>query len=298
MPAISAIRVPGDRRHVFPVTEPTRRPGATRPGVERHARTLQAPAGSPSSASPPAASPCSPPAAPVSTQAADGSSSGGNKTIVFSPLALKIPAMKGLSEGVTHYGDEQGLRGPRAGPQPRPAEAGHRPPERHRVRPRRRRLGDRDRRLLDEGAGRQTAQTGRGPADPQRHARATTASTACSPASPSPPSTTWPRARRIGEELGNCINEKLDGKAEVHHGGERPRHRRQGGDRDRRQGGARRHRARRRDRHQRGRQRPRRGADRHRQRAPGQPRRPGRARPTTTRARSVPSAPSRRPART
>ena len=41
------------------------------------------------------------------TQAADGSSSG-DKTIAFSPLALKIPAMKGLSEGVTHYGDSKG----------------------------------------------------------------------------------------------------------------------------------------------------------------------------------------------
>ncbi|MET0727548.1 MAG: sugar ABC transporter substrate-binding protein [Acidimicrobiales bacterium] len=43
------------------------------------------------------------------TQAADGSTSGdGDKTIAFSPLALKIPAMKGLSEGVTHYGDSKG----------------------------------------------------------------------------------------------------------------------------------------------------------------------------------------------
>jgi hypothetical protein len=34
--------------------------------------------------------------------------SGSNKTIVFSPLGLQIPAMKGLSEGVQHYGEEQG----------------------------------------------------------------------------------------------------------------------------------------------------------------------------------------------
>ena len=32
----------------------------------------------------------------------------GDKTIAFSPLALKIPAMKGLSEGVTHYGESKG----------------------------------------------------------------------------------------------------------------------------------------------------------------------------------------------
>jgi ribose transport system substrate-binding protein len=40
--------------------------------------------------------------------AADSSSDSGSKTIAFSPLALKIPAMKGLSEGVTHYGDSKG----------------------------------------------------------------------------------------------------------------------------------------------------------------------------------------------
>ena len=42
-----------------------------------------------------------------------GSGSGdsgdsGNKTIAFSPLALSIPAMKGLSEGVTGYGQSKG----------------------------------------------------------------------------------------------------------------------------------------------------------------------------------------------
>ena len=39
--------------------------------------------------------------------AADGGSGG---TIAFSPIALSIPAMKGLSEGVTHYGEEQGYK--------------------------------------------------------------------------------------------------------------------------------------------------------------------------------------------
>jgi ABC-type sugar transport system substrate-binding protein len=45
------------------------------------------------------------------TEPADGSTSGGDdasKTIVFSPLALAIPAMKGLSEGVQHYAEEKG----------------------------------------------------------------------------------------------------------------------------------------------------------------------------------------------
>jgi ribose transport system substrate-binding protein len=43
----------------------------------------------------------------------DGSGGGGgegteSRTVAFSPLALKIPAMKGLSEGVQHYGEEKG----------------------------------------------------------------------------------------------------------------------------------------------------------------------------------------------
>jgi ribose transport system substrate-binding protein len=45
------------------------------------------------------------------TQPASGGSGGGgktNKTIVFSPLALQIPAMKGLSEGVKGYGKSKG----------------------------------------------------------------------------------------------------------------------------------------------------------------------------------------------
>lgn len=46
------------------------------------------------------------------TQPAAGSDSdsgsGDTKTLVFSPLALKIPAMQQLSEGVKHYAEEQG----------------------------------------------------------------------------------------------------------------------------------------------------------------------------------------------
>ncbi len=37
-----------------------------------------------------------------------GSESSDNKTIVFSPLGLQIPAMKQLSEGVQHYGADKG----------------------------------------------------------------------------------------------------------------------------------------------------------------------------------------------
>src|SRR6478735_9243760 len=39
---------------------------------------------------------------------ADGGSEGG--TIAFSPIALSIPAMKGLSEGVTGYGESKGYK--------------------------------------------------------------------------------------------------------------------------------------------------------------------------------------------
>ncbi len=45
------------------------------------------------------------------TQPADGSGSGSGakaKTIAFSPLALKIPAMKGLSEGIKGYASGKG----------------------------------------------------------------------------------------------------------------------------------------------------------------------------------------------
>ena len=44
------------------------------------------------------------------SDSSDSSSDSGseNKTIVFSPLGLQIPAMKQLSEGVQHYGEEKG----------------------------------------------------------------------------------------------------------------------------------------------------------------------------------------------
>jgi ABC-type sugar transport system substrate-binding protein len=47
---------------------------------------------------------------PEPAAGSDSSSDSGseNKTIVFSPLGLQIPAMKQLSEGVQHYGEEKG----------------------------------------------------------------------------------------------------------------------------------------------------------------------------------------------
>src|SRR3954462_3813871 len=43
-----------------------------------------------------------------SAAGSDGSGSGDTKTLVFSPLALKIPAMQQLSEGIKGYGKSQG----------------------------------------------------------------------------------------------------------------------------------------------------------------------------------------------
>ncbi|WP_426592397.1 sugar ABC transporter substrate-binding protein [Cellulomonas sp. McL0617] len=48
---------------------------------------------------------------PSSSQPAGGSSSAAStlpKTLLFSPIGLQVPAMKGLSEGVTGYGKSQG----------------------------------------------------------------------------------------------------------------------------------------------------------------------------------------------
>ena len=44
----------------------------------------------------------------ASSGSGSGSGSGSNKTIVFSPLGLQIPAMKQLSEGVQGYGKSKG----------------------------------------------------------------------------------------------------------------------------------------------------------------------------------------------
>ena len=171
----AAIRVPSDARHVFPVTNPQAATGRLEIRRHRMKHTLQAQPGGPRAASPPAASPCWPPAArrhPARRRLRRGSRRRAETRPSSSRRsALKIPAMKGLSEGVKALRREQGLRGHRPGPQPRPAEAGHRPAERHRVRQGRRRLGDRDRTPPSMTALVETAQDEGGPADPQRHPR-------------------------------------------------------------------------------------------------------------------------------
>ena len=48
------------------------------------------------------------PASGAVDSSTDGDSGSAGKTIVFSPLGLQIPAMKQLSEGVQHYGEEKG----------------------------------------------------------------------------------------------------------------------------------------------------------------------------------------------
>lgn len=45
----------------------------------------------------------------AATTGASSSAATGGKTIVFSPLGLQIPAMKGLSEGVKGYGSSKGF---------------------------------------------------------------------------------------------------------------------------------------------------------------------------------------------
>ena len=97
-----------------------------------------------------------------------GSESTENKTIVFSPLGLQIPAMKQLSEGVQHYGEEKGyeviVQDPKLDPQKQVTDL----QSRHRDGQGRRRLVDRDRAAVDDRARADGARQGR-PADPQRH---------------------------------------------------------------------------------------------------------------------------------
>ena len=243
---------------------------------------------------------CSPPAA--ATQPAAGATErlrtvggpGDNKTIVFSPLALKIPAMKGLSEGVKAYGESKGyeviVQDPNLDPQKQvtdlrasssPAVAGA--------------WAIAVAAVVDDRAGQDGAGQG-GPADPQRHARG------LRPRRPgSRALVLHHRLRRPGQGDRRGARQlhqreaRRQGRGDLR--GDRARHRRQGGARDRRQGGARRHRARRRDRHHDHRQRPRRrrrptSATRCRATRTSPP-----SSATTTRARSARSAPSRPPAR-
>ena len=162
--------------------------------------------------------------------------------------------MQGLAEGVKAYGEEQGLRGHRPGPQARPAEAGHRPPG-----------------VIESGA--VAGAWAIAIAPPSMTALVQTALDKGVPlilnGTPEDygqdglvPGLSFStidyeaQGTAAGEELGNCINERLRRQGRGPLRRVRPRHRRQGGARERRQGGARRRRARRRDRHHHHGQRP------------------------------------------
>ena len=103
---------------------------------------LLAACGSSSSSSAAPSSTSTPPAAapPASTLP---------KTLVFSPLSLAPPALKGLSSGVTGYGKSKGWETIIQDPNFDPHEAGDRPQRGPRLRPRRRRLGHRGRAEVD-----------------------------------------------------------------------------------------------------------------------------------------------------
>ena len=148
--------------------------------------------------------------------AADGGSGG---TIAFSPIALSIPAMKGLSEGVTHYGEEQGykviVQDPNLDPQKQVTdltsvvESGAvdgawaimiAPPA---AAPLVQTALDKDVPLILNGTPADYGLEGLEPGISFSTIDYVAQGTA------------------MGEELGNCINEKLDGKAEVLYARER-----------------------------------------------------------------------------
>ena len=141
---------------------------------------------------------------------------GGGGTIAFSPIALSIPAMKGLSEGVTHYGEEQGykviVQDPNLDPQKQVTdltsvvESGAvdgawaimiAPPA---AAPLVQTALDKDVPLILNGTPADYGLEGLEPGISFSTIDYVAQGTA------------------MGEELGNCINEKLDGKAEVLYG--------------------------------------------------------------------------------
>jgi ABC-type sugar transport system substrate-binding protein len=152
------------------------------------------------------------------TQPADGSASGGSggsKTIAFSPLALKIPAMKGLSEGLKGYAQSQGyeviVQDPNLDPQKQVQELQS---------------------VIESGrvAGAwviavqpssltSLVQTAQGKKIPLI-LNGVPADYGVTEGAPLVSFSTIDyvgQGKAIGEELGNCINEKLGGKAEVFH---------------------------------------------------------------------------------
>ncbi len=149
-----------------------------------------------------------------------GSGDSGNKTIAFSPIGLAIPAMKGLSEGVTHYGESQGykvvVQDPNMDPQKQvtdlttAVESGSvdgawaimiAPPA---AAPLVQTALDKDVPLILNGTPADYGLDGLEPG--------VSFSTIDYAA----------QGKAMGEELGNCINEKLDGKAEVLYGESQP----------------------------------------------------------------------------
>ena len=151
---------------------------------------------------------------------------------------------------------QQGLRGHRAGPEPRPAEAGHRPAERRSSPAGPPAPGRSPSTPSSMTALVEKAQADEGPADPQRHPRGYGLDGLAAR-----PLVLHDRLRGAGQGDRRGARQLHQREARRqgrgHLRGERPRHRRQGGARDRRQGGARRHRSRRRDRRHRRRQGPR-----------------------------------------
>ena len=285
MPGITAIGVPGDRRsRVSCDRTHRRRTGRLDDQEITHAAPLEAQPGGPRRPGRRQPACCSPPAAaatpsppPARTRAR--ARAPASKTIVFSPLALQIPAMKQLSEGVTGLRQEQGLRRHRPGPEARPAEAGHRPAD------------------ASIESGKAAGVWSIAIAPPSMAALVQTAldkgvpmilngtperlrprRPAC-PASPSPPSTTRPRARPPARSSATASTSGYDGTGEVIFVESAPGTAGKEEFETRGQGRPRRHRSRRRDRLDRHGQRPHRGPDRHRQRAPGQPGRQRRLRP-------------------
>jgi ABC-type sugar transport system substrate-binding protein len=149
-----------------------------------------------------------------------GGSGGDSKTIVFSPIGLQVPAMKQLSEGVTGYGQSKGVKvtiqDPKLDPQKQVSdlqtaiESGSvdgawaimiAPPTAAQV------VQD----ALDKGV--------------PLILNGTPADYGLKGLEPGVSFSTIDYAaqgKAIGEELGNCINEKLDGKAQILYGDSAP----------------------------------------------------------------------------
>ena len=153
----------------------------------------------------------------------------GDKTIAFSPLALRIPAMKGLRG---RHALRRRARATRSSSRtPTSTRRSRSPTCQRRSSPAAWRcLGDLRSRRPRMTALVQTAQD-EGAADPQRHAGGLRPRRP-EPGIRSPPSTTSPRARRSARSSATASTRSSAARPRSCRG-ERPRHRRQGGARDR-----------------------------------------------------------------